>query len=578
MAASWFPRTGRTRATPLRLIFLHTTTAAVLLRLVSATTSVPSSSSEVCPDETAACYDSPFCWDCVAQFADSSDFCGDLYPVLAVDAGTGGTDECEVASALYCCSFDASGQDCLGDEVTMDFFRCGLLEESGCVLSESPCSGVSDGTDTGLSTPAPAPTALSPTAPPTAPTAAAPDDSQDTPTNAPSTIMPTETITVTVPAPVEDVPVPSTPSPVDEDRDAAATSGAAGVFKAHSPSWERGSSWSSYYSVVFLVGAGPEVIPQKVVTVEGGKKPHSHKKRDVDVLSNRFLEKHEERMAEEKRFLRETAEEKYRRTHDYNIVAGKYYDQDKERDFVKSREKLATMQGRAQQYRLPPSIRYGEGNGYNIINQEPKKTVVKNNSSVADRGLSKRTRGRQAHEENIRQHERAAAISEQRALNRPSHQRHVEVLRTGHNVISNRIFTGREGKPPPEPRAKPPVPVWDRLSRQSGQPEAGGAASRKTRGQEGNQREEEGSSASPTTAQKGSGGGEDLRDRGGNNDHSRRRVGVEADSGDPGNEQGSHLSPGAETGADAGRSTMALQEASHSKPTVPPLDLPLQPS
>lgn len=84
----------------------------------------------------------------------------------------------------------------------------------------------------------------------------------------------------------------------------------------------------------------------------------------------RFLEKHEERMVEEKLFLREAADEKYRRTHDYNIIAGAYYDQNKERNFVKSREKLGTMQGRAQQYRLPPSIRYGEGNGYNIINQQ----------------------------------------------------------------------------------------------------------------------------------------------------------------------------------------------------------------
>lgn len=85
---------------------------------------------------------------------------------------------------------------------------------------------------------------------------------------------------------------------------------------------------------------------------------------------NRFLEKHEERMVEEQRFLRETAEKKYRRTHNYNIIAGTYYDQNKERKFVDAREKLGAMQGRAQQYRLPPSIRYGEGNDYNIINQQ----------------------------------------------------------------------------------------------------------------------------------------------------------------------------------------------------------------
>ncbi|CAN0486543.1 unnamed protein product, partial [Ectocarpus sp. 12 AP-2014] len=235
-------------------------------------------------------------------------------------------------------------------------------------------------------------------------------------------------------------------------------------------------------ALIYPNGEGPEVLPQKVVMVEGGKKPHSHLRRDVDVLSNRFLEKHEERMTEEKRFLRERAEEKYRRTHDYNIIAGAYYDQDKERKFVNSRDKLLTMQGRAQQYRLPPSVRYGEGNGYNIINQQqPKKTVVDMTSaSVQDRGLSKRTRGRQTYEDNIRQHERAAAASEQRTLNRPSHMRHVELLRTGHNVVSNQDFAGREGKPPPQPRAKPPKPVWDRLKGKHGMPEAAAFGSRPT--------------------------------------------------------------------------------------------------
>lgn len=83
---------------------------------------------------------------------------------------------------------------------------------------------------------------------------------------------------------------------------------------------------------------------------------------------------------------------------------------------------------------------------------------------MADRGVNKRAQGRQIHEENIRKHERAAALSEQRLLNRPSHMRHTEVLRTGHDVISNQVFTGREGRPPPQPRARPPVPVWDRVS------------------------------------------------------------------------------------------------------------------
>lgn len=97
--------------------------------------------------------------------------------------------------------------------------------------------------------------------------------------------------------------------------------------------------------------------------------------------------------------------------------------------------------------------------------KQPKVSTAKGEvAAVDDRGVNKRAHGRHIHEEHIRQHERTAAISEQRALNRPSHMRHVEVLRTGHDVISNQVFTGREGRPPPQPRARPPVPVWDRLS------------------------------------------------------------------------------------------------------------------
>lgn len=42
-------------------------------------------------------------------------------------------------------------------------------------------------------------------------------------------------------------------------------------------------------ALIYPDGEGPDVLPQRVVTVEGGKKPHSHMRRDVDVLSNRCV-------------------------------------------------------------------------------------------------------------------------------------------------------------------------------------------------------------------------------------------------------------------------------------------------
>lgn len=75
-------------------------------------------------------------------------------------------------------------------------------------------------------------------------------------------------------------------------------------------------------------------------------------------------------MVAENKFLREQAQDKYHRTHDFDLIAGKYYDQKKEQEFVRTRERLMALQGQAQQHRLPPSIRYGEGNEYDIINKE----------------------------------------------------------------------------------------------------------------------------------------------------------------------------------------------------------------
>ena len=137
---------------------LLTTSSYCIVRRVSATTSTPSSSTEICLLESATCYDAGLCWDCVAQFVDAAD-CAEQYPVLADD----GASECEVGAAMLCCSFDASVEDCLGDAVTMDYFQCGL-DESGCSPSDSPCSGDDS--------PAVAPTPTSPN----------PDDTGTTPT------------------------------------------------------------------------------------------------------------------------------------------------------------------------------------------------------------------------------------------------------------------------------------------------------------------------------------------------------------------------------------------------------------
>lgn len=207
-------------------------------------------------------------------------------------------------------------------------------------------------------------------------------------------------------------------------------------------------------------------------------------------------------------------------------------------------------------------------------NQQPKNTIAKKNTaSVADRGLSKRTRGRQAHEENIRQHERAADVSEQRILNRPSHMRHVEVLRTGHNVISNQVFTGREGQPPPQPRAKPPMPIWDRLSGQPGHPEAMATAEARA-----TLVRERGQGVEGNTTGVANGSQMVLADRGGGSD--KPPCGKEERGSSSGRDRSSEQTTSHVGESSAGSGAEILQAAtaaSSTKPAVPPLDLSRQP-
>lgn len=215
--------------------------------------------------------------------------------------------------------------------------------------------------------------------------------------------------------------------------------------------------------------------------------------------------------------------------------------------------------------------------------KQPKNTIVKKKpASVADRGLSKRTRGRQAHEENIRQHERAAVVGEQRILNRPSHMRHVEVLRTGHNVISNQVFTGREGKPPPQPRAKPPMPVWDRLAGQPGHPAGTTTAAarltldRREGGGQGVVAENNTGDAAGTSSQRISAewaGGSDIREsgkeenRGSSGGRDRRSEQTTA-----------HHAGENSPGAGRSQAATAVTSTTTTKPAVPPLDLSRQPT
>lgn len=106
--------------------------------------------------------------------------------------------------------------------------------------------------------------------------------------------------------------------------------------------------------------------------LEQGHLPHSWQRREFDIVSNKYRREHESRAFDDRKEAKRIAQTKYWKTHDYNPVAGSYYDPMKETEFLRQRETLSAIAGKASTAKLPPAVSYSEGATYNILNHAVK--------------------------------------------------------------------------------------------------------------------------------------------------------------------------------------------------------------
>lgn len=106
--------------------------------------------------------------------------------------------------------------------------------------------------------------------------------------------------------------------------------------------------------------------------VEQGHLPQSWQRREFDIVSNKYRREHESRAYDDRKEAKRIAQFKYWKTHDYDPVAGRYYDTVKEKEFLRQRETLSAIAGRASTAKLPPAVSYSEGATYDILNHAVK--------------------------------------------------------------------------------------------------------------------------------------------------------------------------------------------------------------
>ena len=181
--------------------------------------------------------------------------------------------------------------------------------------------------------------------------------------------------------------------------------------------------------------------------------------RDFDILSNRYVEKHDEKVKLEREIQRRSAAAKYWETHDYEPLLGHYLMPEKEEMFQEFMTTELAKQPMKSFNRLPPSLQKGEGFVYDITTHQVKNEDLYEKEQARQQATLERNAGRGRDETMRNAGLNRQMLSDTRSINRQSHQRYVDTFRHGYNILDHRDYRDPNTYLPP-PRTRPEPTVW----------------------------------------------------------------------------------------------------------------------
>ena len=189
-------------------------------------------------------------------------------------------------------------------------------------------------------------------------------------------------------------------------------------------------------------------------------------KRDYNIVSGKYANHHSKRVAIDRAKNSERAAERFWQTHDFNPVAGEFYDRDKEELFKEARGVFEQSHGDVQRRRLPPKVRDSEGYLYDIVSMRAKDEVGLRTLDLRAGGAGSGKITKAAVEADIskRQNDRYDLV-EQRKMNRVAAKRFDEMTKHGYDLVTGQPFWGHNAKVVPRPvhMSRPPS-VWAKAS------------------------------------------------------------------------------------------------------------------
>jgi hypothetical protein len=183
------------------------------------------------------------------------------------------------------------------------------------------------------------------------------------------------------------------------------------------------------------------------------------KPREFNIISNNYCKDHERRRYEDHENLRVKLADKYWKTHDYDLVKARYFDSEKESTLKEQSETLKYAHGRAQEARLPPSLKYADGKSFNIITNDISDAEGLHASmTVTNRSVNRMNK---MEKESVIKDERElrAALEEKLRMNKISFKNWETTIDRGYNVVTNEPVVSS-----PAPLPNRPATMWARLS------------------------------------------------------------------------------------------------------------------
>jgi len=216
----------------------------------------------------------------------------------------------------------------------------------------------------------------------------------------------------------------------------------------------------------------PRAPPRKSVVdarAESGLLPASWKRREFDIVSNKYISDHKGRTLRDRTEAKHSAQKLFWETHDFDPLLGRYYDAGKEADFAKQRAVLSSIAGQGSVARLPPAVQYCEGAAYDIVSHAVKdQAKLEVASGVGNRAIaSKKGPSVEAElrDRSVKRDDRDKSRALARFAKTVDFCEREGGRHHGYDVLTHESHVGRLARPMATMRIKKPDGPWQQLSK-----------------------------------------------------------------------------------------------------------------